>query len=262
MINNLFKHRILNCIIVIFLFLYPIIVFGESFCDDRLKKIKKSKETIFSYQERGDRCEGFYGRYLSNISTRFKVLSFTTNFEIWNPSTLKSLFVIWRNLIETPIFIKVRCIMENVNYAMDTKVNPLQFDKFQWDGTILKKAKLHRNDIGVIAFTEIILDNKRQKLYLPICVSEKEEFSQEDYYNVILIPGENFKEVFISLLRIDNINHKVFEDRPLERKYYSNKILRLNINKPKISGLYILSIYGVNLRGRRSITREIFFRVK
>jgi hypothetical protein len=228
----------------------------QSPCDPNLTQLGQNPQ---GYRLRGDRCEGIYIQPVSG-STTLLVASFTEFFEDFDPSSPGKLSVEWSFPAETPIHLRAYALREKLYYQMDTIVAS---DKtaYLWPAGVLNALHLSKQDIGVVGFTEYHVGGENRTLYVPLRIRQKNQ-KQTHGYQLVLLPGSELKEVFISLAQVgtDGQPHSfLISDRPLGKGYYpAERGILIEIPSLKKPGVYYLEI-GATSRYGGPITQRIWF---
>jgi hypothetical protein len=188
------------------------------------------------------------------------VASFTSFFEAFSPGSLDKLSLDWSSPAKIPVRLRAYALREKLYYQMDTIVAP---DKatYSWPGGVLNALHLSKQDIGVVGFVDYHITGENRTLYLPLRIHEKDQKPSHGY-RLVLVPGSDLKEVFISLARVeaDGRPHTfLISDRPLRRGYYpAERGIPVDIPNPHSPGIYFLEIGATNMYGE-PLTQQIWF---
>lgn len=224
-------------------------------CDPTLHQREQDPE---GYRLRGDRCEGIYLQAVSGSS--LLVASFTSFFEAFNPGSLDKLSIEWSSPAKTPVRLRAYALREKLYYQMDTTVAP---DKaaYSWPGEVLNTLHLSRLDIGVVGFIDYHLGAENRTVYLPLRIHDKARQPAHGY-ELVLVPGSQLKEVFVSLARVGTDGRPgnfLISDRPLRRGYYpAERGTPVEIPNPGSPGIYFLEIGATTMNGE-PLTQQIWF---
>jgi hypothetical protein len=254
------RRRLLFAVLVGFLFFArnPSVLLGaqQSPCDPNLAQLGQNPQ---GYQLRGDRCEGVYIQPVSG-STTLLVASFTEFFEEFDPSSSDSLSVEWSSPAETPVHLRAYALREKLYYQMDAIIAAGKTG-YLWPAGVLNALHLSRQDIGVVGYTEYRVGGENRTLYVPLRIRQKNKNTPHGY-QLILLPGSELKEVFISLAQLgtDGQPHSfLVSDRPLGKGYYpAERGILVEIPRLKTPGVYYLEV-GATSRYGGLITQRMWF---
>jgi len=225
-------------------------------CDPNLKQLGQNPN---GYKLRGDRCEGIYVQPVSS-STALLVASFTEFYEDFDPRALGNLSIEWSSPAEAPVRIRAYALREKLYYQMDTIVDTGK-TAYAWPGEILNALHLSKWDVGVVGFIEYRLGGENRTVYVPLRIRHRNQKPTAGY-QLVLVPGSELKEVFISLAQVgaDGKPYSfLISDRPLSRGYYpAERGISVDIPALKTPGVYYLEV-GATTRYGGPITQRIWF---
>jgi hypothetical protein len=223
-------------------------------CDPNLTQLGQNPE---GYQLRGDRCEGIYIEPVSG-STTLLIASFTAVFEEFDPQA--NLKVEWSSPAELPIHLRAYGLRQKLYYQMDTNV-PAGATNYLWPAGVLDALHLSKRDIGVVGYAEYKIGGENRTLYVPLRIRQKDQ-KQTNGYRLVLVPGSELKEVFISLAQVgpDGQPHSfLISDHALGKGYYpAERGFQVDLPSLKTPGIYYLEI-GATSRYGGSITQRMWF---
>jgi len=229
---------------------------AESPCDPNLPR--KSGDQ-FGYQPRGDRCEGIY--IFKPSSLILFIASFTESFEDYNLKSGEDLIVEWSVPKDQKVHLRAQGLKPRLYYRMDTVRNPGS-TSYHWPIDILRALSIPRGDIGVVAWARYSMDGVGQDVYLPLQIGQKQRAVQSGSYRVVLWPGNELTEVFVSLatVKADGSPGNFIKDgEALNYGYYpAERGIEFEIPKPEKPGIYYLEI-GATLRSGGVVTIENWF---
>jgi len=211
------------------------------------------------YSLRGDRCEG---RYIQEVgSTTLLVASMTGSFEEYDLTSGKNLLVEWTAAGDASVRLRAQGLRRRLYYRMDTMVPP-EMTSYNWPLNILTALKIPRKDIGVIGWTPYAIGGVKRDVLVPLRIRQKGNTSRSRTYCVVLLPGRELTEVFISLAPVgaDGLLGRFLQDgRPLEYGYYpAEHSIEFPISDLEAPGVYYLQI-GATLMGGGVATTELWF---
>jgi len=228
----------------------------QSPCDPNLRQLGENPN---GYKLRGDRCEGIYVQQVSG-STGLLVASFTEFYEDFDPSILGKLSVEWSSPAGAPLHLRAYALREKLYYQMDAEI-PSGKTAYVWPGELLNALHLSKWDIGVVGFMEYRVGEENRTVYVPLRIRQKNQKPTLGY-QLVLVPGSELKEVFISLAQLgtDGQAHSfVISDRPLRKGYYpAERGILVEIPALKAAGVYYLEVGATNRYGG-PVTQRMWF---
>lgn len=225
-------------------------------CDPNLRQLGENPN---GYKLRGDRCEGIYVQPVSG-STGLLVASFTEFYEDFDPSTLGKLLVEWSSPAEAPLHLRAYALREKLYYQMDAEISSGK-TAYVWPGDLLNALRLSKWDIGVVGSMEYRIGEENRTVYVPLRIRQKNQ-NPTLSYQLVLVPGSELKEVFISLAQLgtDGQAHSfLISDRPLSKGYYpAERGILVEIPALKKAGVYYLEVGATNRYGGL-VTQRMWF---
>jgi hypothetical protein len=227
----------------------------QSPCDPSLGEMSQNP---MGYKLRGDRCEGIYIQPVSSSS--LLVASFTRGFDDFDPSSLQALSIDWSSPAPTAVRLRAYALREKLYYRMDAAVGPDR-TTYLWSGSVLNSLHLSKRDVGVVGFTDFRVGREQRTLYLPLRIHEKSQTSARGY-QIIIVPGSELKEIFISLAKVDADGRPgafIISDRPVHCGYCpAERGVPIDIPDPGAAGIYYLEI-GATSKYGGPMTQQIWF---
>jgi hypothetical protein len=224
-------------------------------CDPSLGEVSQNP---MGYKLRGDRCEGIYIQPVAG--SNLLVASFTRSFDDFDSGSLQGLSIDWSSPAPTPVRLRAYALREKLYYRMDAAVAPDR-TTYRWDGSVLNSLHLSKRDVGVVGFTDFRVGSEQRTLYLPLRVHAKSETSTRGY-QLVIVPGTELKEVFISLAKVDADGRPdafVISDRPVHCGYCpAERGVPIDIPDPGAAGIYYLEI-GATSKYGGPLTQQIWF---
>jgi hypothetical protein len=133
---------------------------------------------------------------------------------------------------------------------------------YYWPPNLLATLNLHRNDLGIVAWTFYAEGNTKRQVYLPIRLRQQGTVSKSHGYQLILLPGVDLAEVFVSLAPVKpdgSLGAFVQKDQALRYGYYpAERGITISIPELKAPGIYYLEI-GATLKAGSSATTQVWF---
>jgi len=249
-----FLHTFLGILACLLVFPFATLS-QENPCDPYLLQ---PKENPLGYRLRGNRCEGQYIQQVG--STPLSVASLTHVFENYDLNSDQPLQVDWPKLGDQETRLRAHGIKWKLYYRMDA-VSPVGLTSFQWPVGILSALNISKSAIGIVGWTHREFGEETQKIYLPLRISQSGEMYPKDSYRLILWPGVQLEEVYVSLARVDDEGHpKSFlqEGKPLGYGYYpAQRAIPLRLTGFQESGIYNVTI-SATLQSGSDTTLRLF----
>ena len=232
----------------------PVLTFAqEDLCDPNLKS---STTDPLGYQHHDDRCEGRYIQEVAN--TILLVASFTESFEQYDLESGEKLLIEWTAPEEQSVRLRSQGLRPRLYYRMDTVLLP-DSTSYQWPTNILAALNVSSQDIGVVGW---ITGQNEQDIYVPLRISQKTPPKPSLSYQVILMPGRELTELYISLAPVQDdgeFGAFIQDGEALGYGFYPAE-QGIVFETPLLGepGVYYLEI-GATLRRGGSATIELLF---
>jgi hypothetical protein len=216
----------------------------------------------YGYQWRDNRCEG---RYIQKVgSSVLTVASLTQVFPESSSQLSKKLRLTWAVQDPQQVQLRAQSLRHRFYYRMDAEVPP-GTTQFIWPTDLLTSVGLTRADMGLVARTRWRLGETEHTVYLPLRVwpYEQEEPESGERYELILRPGAEVEEVYLSIASLDSAGtaQAYFMDgQPLGYGYYpTGRPIKIPIATLPAVGLFRLEL-GAVLRdgGTATLTLTLY----
>ncbi len=217
---------------------------------------------------RGDRCEGVYAKPVS--STSLSVVSVTAAFGDYKVDSVEPLSISWvpphqqasppadacgqaATVASRDVHLRAQSLQPRVYYRMDT-IRPPGDAAFTWPKDTLGALAIPRSALGVLGWTTRLVGGFERPVYLPLRVRQDPASSPEPAteYRVLVIPGRELEEVYVTLARLDAAGEPSIWLRrgdALGYGYYpAERPIRIALPLANAPGCYRLEVTG-NLRG-------------
>lgn len=177
------------------LLLAPLTVAGAqtSPCDSTLLALARGPE---GYQLRGQRCEGIYAQPVAG--TALWLVSLTQSFEAYDPSSGADLLVNWSSASSQPVQLRAQGIQRGLFYRMDA-IRPANSAPFHWPSDILMVRGLAREELGVLAWTQMKVAGREESVYLPLSVSQHAAAGTDGPIQLTIYPTVELAGVYLSV---------------------------------------------------------------
>jgi hypothetical protein len=241
----------------VLLLIYPVFVFAQAdFCDPSLDKVSANP---LSYRMRGERCEGVYIKEVAGSILR--IVSFTGYVEDYDLAASSKLTIEWPHAVDAATHIRMHSLKRKLYYRMDT-VRPPSSAWFEWPTDVLTTLNISRKDLGVTGWILNFVGETRQRVYLPLRVTQKQQPVVSESYRLVLMPGREFTEVFISLatVGVDGLPDVFLrEGEALNYGFYpAEREIIIPIRHLKGEGIYFTEI-GATLKSGGAASVQIWF---
>ena len=225
-------------------------------CDPTLPAIKEGN---LGYRDRGDRCEGLYINPVS--STTLFVASFTEHFENFDNAG-NTLLIEWdKPPASNEVHLRAQGIRPRLYYRMDA-YKPGANTFFAWPSGVLSSLNIRRNDVGVIGRVKIPVGKTERYVHLPLRIRNQAESKRTGSYRLVLIPGVQLSEIYITLASIgQDGNPKQFlrKEEAIGYGYYpAERAVEIPIVAPPEKGIYYI-LMGAKLKSGGTKTIEFWF---
>lgn len=218
-------------------------------------------EDPLGYQEREDRCEG---RFLRSVASPVLLLfSLIESVEKYDPGSEQPLTLEWRFPQGQRLNLRahgLQAASPRLFYRMDA-TRTSETASFRWSSEILHALNITASDLGVVAWVAYPMNGVEREIYLPLRLGQQQTPGASDRYEVVLWPGQELTEVYVSLATVDSQGAPVeflWDGKALAYGYYPPErgiafdILKTELQRP---GVYYLEI-GAILRGGGVFTLE------
>ncbi|MEO6330206.1 MAG: hypothetical protein ABIO55_14835 [Ginsengibacter sp.] len=232
-------------------------ILAQTNCDTSLTKLSAGP---LGYKDRGDRCEGIYIKEVG--STTLQVVSLTEYFGQYNLKSGKPLTITWNNPPgNNYVSLRAQGLRRKLYYRMDT-YQPAKKMFYSWPTNFLASLNIAKSEIGVAGISQYSVGGLQRNIYIPLRISQEKENIQTGIYNLILLPGIELSEVFISIAPLAADGHLgkfIMDGKKLGYGYYpAERGIAIPVSGLKESGIYYLEI-GAQLKNGGTSTKEIWF---
>ena len=241
----------------------PFSLFGKKESSEILQSCDPNLEIPSSdplgYRLRGKRCEG---RYIKEVaSASLNLVSLTSLFEEYDYNIEKDLIIDWTSPVRDEIQIRVTGTRNRLFYRMDTVVES-GTSSFRWPTGLLSALAITRTDIGAVGWTQYMIGGDKKIIYLPLRIRQGGANTHSETYRVILYPGCELTEVFISLAPLTKggrIGTFIFDGKALGYSHYpALQQIEFEISDLRKPGIHVLEI-GATMRSGGSIETKVWF---
>jgi hypothetical protein len=213
----------------------------------------------YGYRLRGDRCEGVYVQQVAG--TALLIASFTEVFEDYDLRADRDLSIAWSAPAGSQIYLRAHGLRRKLYYRMDA-VRPVESRPFRWTADLLASLNITRPDVGVVGWTRLPVGRVERDVYLPLRIGRANSTGGSQTYTLVLLPGVQLSEVFVSLAVVDQDGRPttfIRDEEALKYNYYpADRPIDIPIPRLASPGLYYMLLGAVLQRGG-STTAELWF---
>jgi len=221
--------------------------------------LSRASEDPYGYRFRDDRCEGVYITEVAAPALR--VVSWTQSLEEFDPAAGKNLVMAWTAPGNAPVHLRAHALKQRLYYRMDA-IRPGDSRTYSWPSNLLASLELRTSELGIVAWTSYLVGKPSIEVYLPLRVGERRAAVPSGGYRLVLLPGVELAEVFISVAHAEPNGlpgASIKKDEPLKHGYYPAEWpILITIAQPVTPGVYYVEI-GATLRAGGSSTARIWF---
>jgi len=212
----------------------------------------------YGYRQRGDRCEGLYIQQVSGAP--LVIASWTASFGDYDLHSRQPISIEWQGMRGAgSVRLRAQGLRRRLYYRMDT-LRPSGSKSFAWQPDLLSALNISRQDVGVVGIAHGLAGEAEQEIYLPLRISHGIRPAWAGNYELVLLPGAELKEVFISLSTLNGTKRSVLkEGEALGYGYYpAERPIDIPIAGARARGLYHLEV-GATLKSGGAAAAELWF---
>jgi hypothetical protein len=220
----------------------------DSRCDPQL--LRMAGKGPLSYQNRGDRCEGLYGRASSSMP-QLTLVSLTRSFPNIDPRTVPKLILRWASPAKEEVRLQAKGLRYKLYYEMDA-VRPAGERQFSWSTDFLKNKEIDvgRTEIGVTCRTVYPIGGKKRELYLPLTVgSDGNDPPPQSTVEVLIVPSVELKDAYYSVTAFSvpgNGRKSLVHNKSIQLPAYpADRPFPIRIALASRGSLYFVEIVGL-----------------
>jgi hypothetical protein len=228
----------------------PVSPTAQDPCDPALPRIPGDPN---GYRFRGDRCEGIYIREVSG-NTTLLVGSFTEAVGEFAPSASGHLKISWAPLVGSVLRLRAQAFRHRLHYRMDA-IRSANDTSYLWPSSILAVFNLTKSELGILGATSRRVGTTVRDVFVPLRIGEGTQLLAPRR-QLVVVPGEQLKEVFVSLKQIaaDGTSEtRLRQEEPLGKSYYpAGKPIEITLPELVHPGTYRLELGATLSRGGSS----------
>jgi hypothetical protein len=234
--------------------LLPFAATPQNPCDPQLIQ---SPSNPYGYRLRGDRCEGLYVQEVGGAP--LTIASWTESFENYDLTSSKPLLIEWETPASERVHLRAQALRRRLYFRMDAIRAP-DTKSFSWNSDLLAAIGIARPELGLIGSIRRSVSGTEQDIYLPLRITQKHGQPASGAYQLIVIPGVELKELFITIAAVGGEGRTVLKSgEPLGYGYYpAERPVEIPVSGLPKPGIYRLEI-GATLRSGGASTAELWF---
>jgi hypothetical protein len=225
-------------------------------CDRALTQLASHPH---GYRSRGDRCEGIYAQDVSG--TPLLVASFTAAFDDYDLRSARTLPIRWATPAANAVRLRAVSLRRRLYYRMDA-TQPGTPSAYGWPTDLLAALDVPRADLGVVGWTKARVGATERDVHLPIEIGASRRAPGEASYTVVLVPGVQLSEVYVSVASVGSDGRPgryLRDEEPLKYGYYpAERPIDVSIATPSQPGVYYVLI-GATMSSGGALTAELWF---
>ena len=167
-----------------------------NYCDPGLSG---SSTHPYGYRNRGDRCEGVY---FQDVAATLRVVSFTNSLAHINIESNEDIDLRWTPASDNDVHLRAEGLRHRLYFRMDTIRLPAP-GVYRWPSALLSALDIAPASLGVIGWTREAFGDTQRDVYLPLHISQDGTQAQSPDYELMLLPGRDVSEIFVTLARAD-----------------------------------------------------------
>jgi hypothetical protein len=209
------------------------------------------------YRQRGDRCEGVYGKEVGG-SSNLLVASLVESFEAIDDTSALPLRVEWTPPDGEAVELRAYSIKPGLYYRMET-ARPIAASPYVWPADVLQALRIGNGDIGVVGTASPMMGGVRREVLVPLRIGHRKAPAHSARYRVTIWPGKELSEVFVTLATAGADGKPVTylqRDEDLAYGFYpAERAVDIRLKPLTARGIYYVLI-AATLKGGGSATSE------
>jgi hypothetical protein len=209
------------------------------------------------YRQRGDRCEGVYGKSVSGSST-LRVAALVESVEAFDDSSALPLRIEWTPPPGDSVTVRASAIRAGLYYRMET-THPIAESRFVWPSDVRASLRLSSADIGVTGVTAKSIGGARREVLVPLRISQRKPPVRSASYRLSLWPTVGMSDVYVTIAATgaDGVPTRYLQRvKKLDYGYYpAERPIVVRLPALAARGVYLVRIAATREDGG-SATRE------
>jgi hypothetical protein len=210
------------------------------------------------YRQRGDRCEGVYGKNVSGSST-LRIVSLVESLEAFDDSSSLPLRVEWTPPPGDSVTVRASAIRAGLYYRMET-AHPIAESRYLWPSDVRAPLRISSADIGVTGVVAKSIGGTRREVLVPLRISQRKAPARSASYRLTLWPTVGLSEVYVTIAATSadgSPTHYLQRDEKLGYGYYpAERPIVVRLPALAQRGVYLVRIAATR-EGGGGATRDI-----
>ena len=224
-------------------------------CDPHLLQ---PTQNPYSYRLRGDRCEGIYIQEVSGAP--LLIASWTVAFSDYDLASDQPIVLEWGAFSnDGMVHLRAQALRRRLYYRMDA-LRPPSSKSYTWPFDLVSALRISKPELGITGITRGAIEGVERDVYLPLRVSQGAKPAGVGRYQLVLLPGVELKELFLTLTALTGDKPTVVKDgEAVGYGYYpAERPIEIPISVMQGRGFYHLEI-GATLRSSGASATELWF---
>lgn len=149
------------------------------------------------YRQRGDRCEGVYGKNVSGSSS-LRVAALVESLEAFDDSSTAPVRVEWTPPPGDSVTVRASAIRAGLYYRMET-AQPIAESRYLWPSDVRAPLRISSTDIGVTGAIAKTIGGVRREVLVPLRISQRKPPVHSASYRLTLWPTVGLSEVYVTI---------------------------------------------------------------
>ncbi|HEU4723201.1 MAG TPA: hypothetical protein VFS59_17700 [Gemmatimonadaceae bacterium] len=209
------------------------------------------------YRQRGDRCEGVYGREVAAGSSSLLVVSLVEWLEPFADTASPPLHIEWAAPRGAPVSLRAYSLRPGLFYRMET-ARPITATHFDWPSDVRAPLRIGSADVGVKGATVMTLGGARREVLVPLRIGRRAAAPRMASHRLTLLPSVGLSEVFVTVAATDSTGaptQYLKRDEKLGYGYYpAQRAIDVRLPVLGASGVYFVRVAATLERGGSATT--------
>jgi hypothetical protein len=212
------------------------------------------------YRQRGDRCEGVYGRDVAGSSTLL-VASLVERAEAFADTGSPPLRVEWTPPPGAPVSLRAYSLRPGLFYRMET-ARPISGTHFDWPADVRAPLRIGSADIGLKGTSVITLNGARREVLVPLRIGRR-SVPRAARYRLTLLPSVGLGEVYLTVAATDGTGaptQYLARDEKLGYGFYpADRPIDVRLPVLGAAGVYLVRLAATLERGGSATQSVLLF---
>ena len=149
------------------------------------------------FRQRGDRCEGVYGRNVAGSSV-LQIVSLVEHAERFDDTSSAPLRIEWTPPDGGAVTLRASPTRPGFYYRMAT-ARPIAGARYEWPSDVRRSLRIGSTDIGIVGSTMIALGGARREVFVPLRITQRRPSVSSPRYHLTLLPAVGLSEVYVTI---------------------------------------------------------------